>query len=573
MDLGEALETTDIIVLDVETHKTVTFTGKTLMGVAIGVPRGLSVDTYYVLPTDLHQYKHRLAQLEIVAHNILFDAEIMLQNGCPLDGFWWDTMTMAHINNENEYNYGLDYLAKKYCGRGKTSMKELEEAFGGWNKIPSPLMAEYAKNDADITWSLFLHLTAKLAEQGLDKLYKTYAEYLRAAREIQGEGIVVDWDMVAKKREETELELKRIRYKQLRYDPSKSSVLDDRLYNQLKLPVIQRTEKTRKPKTDVAVLQRLRTVAPAHADELSTILRFRNLQKANGNWYAGYEKYRDETGLLHPNFKVHGTKTGRLSCEAPNLQQIPRDYGRVKCFFRDNPAQGEILVELDYSQIELRVAAYYAKLRGDSTMYDIYLKGEDVHTRSTELVGAFDQIDDRKEARQVGKTGNFLWIYGGGAKTMSTQLFRQFGFRSTVEQCEEWTQRFHEAYPGFQACISHAQRLHQRDGYITFWNGRRRRIREKDERGRVTHRKAFNSRVQGGCGQLLMYGLIRIHKAKAAGTIRSRVVNTVHDSIWVYVPKDNYEAEIAELTRLMRLTPEKVFKLPFEVDAKEMVQA
>lgn len=69
-----------------------------------------------------------------------------------------------------------------------------------------------------------------------------------------------------------------------------------------------------------------------------------------------------------------------------------------------------------------------------------------------------------------------------------------------------------------------------------------------------------------------MYGLIRLHKAAAAGTIRSRVVNTVHDSIWAYVPVEHFDEEIAEMTRLLRLTPEKVFKLPFEVDAKVMVQ-
>ena len=70
-----------------------------------------------------------------------------------------------------------------------------------------------------------------------------------------------------------------------------------------------------------------------------------------------------------------------------------------------------------------------------------------------------------------------------------------------------------------------------------------------------------------------MYGLIRLHKAYTAGTIRSRVVNTVHDSIWAYVPVDNFDYEIAEMTRLLRITPEKVFKLPFEIDAKVMVQS
>ena len=123
MGLLEDLETVDLIVLDVETKMVPTFTGKDLFGVAIGIPTGLGVKAYYVKPEDLHLYKARLNQVDIVAHNVLFDSEIMRQNDCPLDGFWWDTMVMAHLANENEQNFGLDALAKRYLGRGKTSMK------------------------------------------------------------------------------------------------------------------------------------------------------------------------------------------------------------------------------------------------------------------------------------------------------------------------------------------------------------------------------------------------------------------------------------------------------------------
>jgi DNA polymerase I-like protein with 3'-5' exonuclease and polymerase domains len=419
-------------------------------------------------------------------------------------------------------------------------------------------------------------MRTKLAEAQLEPVYKTYDKYLKALRWIQAQGIPIDWGMVHDRRLAAEAELERIMYKELGYDPGKQAFVEHRLFNVLGLPVLSRTTKTQKPQVDVAILQRLRAGTekskPGVSAELDWILKYRQLQKANGNWYAGYERYKDSTDLLHPNFKVHGTATGRLSCEAPNLQQIPRDYQRVKAVFRDCPEQDEILYELDYSQIELRVAAYYSKLRGDPTMFNIYKEGEDVHTRTTELVGAFDQIENPKEARQVGKTGNFLWIYGGGAKTMSVQLFRQFGFRSTVEQCAEWTAAFNEAYPGFRECIHHSEKLHRRLGYITMWNGRRRHIRERDPQNRVLHRKAFNSRVQGGSGQLLAYALIRLHQAYEKGTIKSRVCNTVHDSIWVLVPRDRIEEEIAEMIRLMRITPERHFHLPFEVDAKAMVQ-
>lgn len=511
----ERLKDSSLVVLDVETYKTATFTGKTLMGIALGFPKGLDVDTYYVLPDELADFADALQVVDIVAHNVIFDSEIMMQQGIDITtGTLWDTMVMAHLINENEYSYGLDSLAKKYVGDQKSPIGLFEKAFGHWDKIPPEIMGPYAMQDVTITWKLFLYLKTKLTETKLDSVYSHYSEYLKALRYIQAQGIVVDWDMVTAKHDEAIAQLEDIRF-QLRYDPAKSSALNRRLYDVLKLQPVDQTA-TGKPKTDVAALGMLRTRYKEHREELGEILRYRNILKADGNWYEGYLRYRDTTerfGKLHPNFKPHGTATGRLSCEAPNLQQIPRDYERVKRFFRDDPTSGEVLIEADFSQIELRVAAFYANKIGDPTMYDIYLKGEDVHTRSTELVGAFDQISDRGEARQVGKVGNFLWIYGGGAATMSDQLYRLYGFRSTVELCQEWTNRFHEAYPGFQGCIANCERLHKRNGYIGMFNGRRRTIQERDRFNRIAHRKAWNSRVQGGCGQLLMYTLIRLHKA------------------------------------------------------------
>lgn len=571
--LLRALEDSSLIVLDVETKNVETFTGKELFGVGIGIPRGLTTEDYYILPEDLHEYKAALSRpdLGIIAHNIMFDAEIMLQNGVPLYGDWFDTMIMASLVNESELSFGLDSLARRYVKRGKLDMKPLITAFNGWNNIPKPLMEMYCKNDVSITWSLFLYLSTKMAEQDMNKLYQTYMKYLKALRSIQAEGIVVDWDKLAEKRDEAVKRMKKIRFRELKYDPASSTQLNRRLFQILKMRKISTTP-TGRPKTDIDTLYRLRRMYKQHAAEIDTIIEFRQLQKANGNWYEGYERYHDDTGLIHPNFKVHGTKTGRLSCEAPNLQQIPREYSRAKCLFSDNKAASEILVEFDYSQIELRVGAFYAMKQGDDAMFKLYQEGSDVHDRTAVLVGAYDQIADRSEARQVGKTGNFLWIYGGGPKAMSYNLFRQFGFESTIDQCGGWTSRFHEAYPGFQRAIDRCRSLHKRDGYIACFNGRRRRIRERDVRGAINHRKAFNSRVQGGCGQLLMYAIIKLHRAIQLGDVDARIVNTVHDSIWVYIPEHKVESETEKIVAIMREMPERVFQLPFDVDAKPMHQ-
>jgi DNA polymerase I len=570
MELSQALDETDIVVLDVETLNVETFTGKDLIGVALGVPRGLKTENYFVYPEDLHKYKAQLTDKSIIAHNIMFDAEIMHQAGVPLNGLWYDTLTMAHLNNENEFSFGLDALARRYCKLSKIPMKPLVDAFNGWNNIPRELMADYAKNDAAITWSLFLYLTAKLAEQGLTDLYAQYMDYLKALVVVQRGGVLIDWAGVEERRVQTEQRLKQIQFKELRYDPASRSQLDRRLYQTLKVKPVGPPTKTGKPRTDAAALRAMRSMYPNLQDEIRLIFEYRRLQKANGTWYAGYQKFQDSTGLIHPNFKVHGTKTGRLSCESPNMQQIPREHSRVKALFCDNPAEGEVLVELDYSQVELRMASYYMMKVGDNNLYDAYRRGDDVHSRTAELVGAFAAIPNRREARNVGKEGNFLWLYGGGSQKLGIQLRWKYNLSCSERDCAEWTARFHEANPGLRRCIERCAKLHRRDGFITYFNGRRRHIRDRDSRGNTAHKDAWNSRIQGGCSQVLMYGLIRIHKAIEAGRIRARVVNTVHDSIWVYVPEDSVEEECVKMATLMRQVPEKVFKLPFKIDAKRL---
>lgn len=547
------------VVFDFETAKTETFEGKYPLGVAIGIPHGLDIKTWYIYGDDLALVLPALQGKELIAHNIGFDLEILEQAGVKHHGPIWDTMIMAHLANENRMSYELDHLALMLLKERKADMKPLEKIFVGWEKIPPALMGAYAVQDIVLTYKLFTKLYADLQHQKLLDLWPDAEAYIRTLQQVKRVGLDIDWNLLASLREAAAARIDEIQI-ELGFDPAKPSQLVDYLFVELGMTPTGTKEKSGRPHTDDAALRELAERNPAHAERIALIQEFRNRSKALSTWYDGFAKRRGATNRLYPGLKQHGTRTGRLSCAEPNLQQLPRDGGRVKKVFVDRA--GYRLVEFDYSQIELRVASWYAKGFDDPRMFDTYTEGADVHTLTAELVGAFNSLENKKEARQVGKTGNFLWIYGGSARRLQSMMWNQYNIHVTLEQAISWTEAFHTNYPGFRRAIRKTAYIAEKQGSIRMWHGRRRRL-DSDH----AH-NAFNAVVQGGCAAVLMKTMNHIREQD----LPSLMCNTVHDSIWFYVPEDELDSQIAEITRLMRLIPEEKFGLPFEVDYKLWTQ-
>src|SRR5688500_18149586 len=197
VELAGKLPKNGLIVLDVETHKTDQYYNKELMGVAIGVPRGLDIETYYVLPGVFLQLASALQSCEWIGHNLKFELEICRQNGLDFRGRIWDTQILAHLVYENYPSYELDWLGQHLLGKRKMDMKLLEKIFGHWNKIPALPMGEYACVDLEITWSLFLHFVGKLKEDKLEGVWADSMEYVRTLQLMIDSGIRIDRALVS----------------------------------------------------------------------------------------------------------------------------------------------------------------------------------------------------------------------------------------------------------------------------------------------------------------------------------------------------------------------------------------
>lgn len=568
----EALEETKqhgLICIDTETTKVERYGDQIIIGVAWGFPKGSSFRAFYApfrhgkfpgnvnLDPSLLTHFNELKGKDQIYHNAIFDLTVFLKEGVDFttpQTFIWDTMVMSHLCNEHEFSYSLDSLSNLYFKDRKKNLDAVEQEIG-WEQIPTFLMGEYAATDVYLTFKHYLRTVAQLQHEDLISVYKDNEAYLKVLRKIIDRGIAIDLDLAKQLQEEGRRTLSALR-DELGLDPAKAGQIIERMHTEFKVPVLYKT-KGGKPATDSTSLVRYSEQYPHVKDFCSKVVLYRTTSKAVSTWYQGFQDKSDAHGLLHPGLQQTGTVTGRLSCREPNLQQVPRQGG-TRRLFKDKG--GKILVEFDYSQIELRLGSWYLMKKGDSTLYDAYSQGIDVHVTTAERLGLTRTLG-AKPGRQLGKTCNFLLLYGGGPKRLKETIYKDSKGESdySLQQCVQWVKDFRLAYPGVEILTKSTESKWKEVKTLRLWNGRKRHL----DRFEDTH-KAFNSVVQGGCGQVLMYALIELDRQMP----ELEIVNTVHDSVWIYIEEDQLE-EIAErVVKIMRSIPETRFNMPFEVEWK-----
>ena len=277
------------------------------------------------------------------------------------------------------------------------------------------------------------------------------------------------------------------------------------LYEELKLPVIETTE-SGSPSTSEATLMQLRDKHPI----VELILKYRGVNIHISHFIDGWIN-RMWGRRLFPNFKLHGTVTGRTSCTDPNLQQVPRDP-----IIRNlvGAPEGWSVVEIDYSQAELRIAAI---MSGDETMKRIYQTGGDIHTHTYEMITGEKVSDDKyikKEQRKKAKAVNFGFVYGMGWRKFKIYARDNYGVDLTDKEAEQWRERFFQAYHSLPKWHSKQRRIVQSMGQVRSPIGRLRRLpdiysTDKSKKAEA-ERQSINSPVQGFGSDLTILGMSEI---------------------------------------------------------------
>ncbi len=575
MDAMEETDRQSLIVVDLETTKSLHYGGQKMIGVSWGYPQGSRFRAFYApfrhgwlddvnprnLDEDLIAEFYRWKGKDQVYHGGgTADLPWLLSEGIDFTGpetFIWDTMIMSHMVNEHEFSYALDDLSNRYYRERKKSLKEVE-ASCGWDNIHPLLMGEYACLDVFLTFRHFNRCRSTIDSEEMLPNYRDSERYMKALLRIIMRGMPIDLALCDELQEEGRRQLVALR-DELRLDPAKAGQVIAHLHGKLGIPVLYKTKKGGKPATDSTSLTKYHQRYPEARDFCDKVTQYRTVSKQVSTWFQGFKDKADDQGFLHPGIRQYGTVTTRLSQREPNLQQIPRNIKKVRRLFIDT--EDYVLVEFDFSQVELRLASWYLKFHDDDAFYEAYRNQQDVHVLTSERLGLHRTMGP-KEGRQIAKQINFLLLYGGGPKVFRDTIFRETKgeVNFDLQQCAAWHKDYHKAYPGVAKINQECADLWEKTGYVKFFNGRRRHkgLRDKGY-------EAFNSIIQGGCGQILMESICYID-LKMPDLL---VVNTVHDSIWARIRRDELEDRKVEVCRLMSHFPENRFQMPFDVEAKE----
>ena len=495
-------------------------------------------------------------ETEKIGHNLKFDLAVLYWKGIRVGGRMFDTM-LAHTLVEPDQKHQMDQISEAYLGYTPVSIESLIGAKADKSGQLSMLdiveekseeIAEYAAEDADVTWQLAEILRGKLKVAGQEKVfYDIECPLTPVLVAVEAEGVKVDTKVLGEigNKLEKQIEI-------LREDISKAAgrefnlnspkQLGEVLFDELKSLEKPKKTKTGQYKTDEKVLSAL----AADHQIVSDILEYREASKLKNTYvdtlplaiYPG-------TGRVHTTFLQMMTATGRLASNHPNLQNIPirTEQGRaIRGAFVARDKE-HLLLSADYSQIELRVMA---SLSGDPAMSEAFREGLDIHTATAARVYGVDLDDVDTEMRRTAKMVNFGIIYGISAFGLSQRLGIARGEASEI--IEEYLKQ----YAGVKEFMDKTIESAKETGYVETVSGRRRYLPGINDRNAMvrsaTERTAINTPIQGTAADMIKLAMVGVANALKEKGLKSRMVLQVHDEL-VFDLSCDEESQMREMVQ------------------------
>ncbi len=487
---------------------------------------------------------------EKIGHNLKYDLSVLLHHGIEVSGPFFDTM-LADTLVAPERRHSMDYLSEILLGYAPVKLSDIASpqapapqsddlfAFAEKTKssknldiaaIPLETLAEYAAEDADVTFQLAEKLCLLLAEAGQENIH-THIEspLLPVLVRMEMEGIAVDPQALADigvelQRQIDELAQSIHRHADRSFNIASPKQLGEILFDHLGLADKAKKTKTGQYKTDEQTLSSLEGKHPIITD----ILSWREASKLKSTYLDALPNHIvPETGRIHTHFHQLVAATGRLASSDPNLQNIPvrSEAGRKirKAFV---PREGATLLSCDYSQIELRVMAAIAN---DATMIEAFRNHTDIHTITASKVFAVEPDDVTSEMRRTAKMVNFGIIYGISAFGLSQRLAIP-----RTEAAAIIAAYFRE-YPAIKEFMDRTIHEAREAGYVETLSGRRRYFPDLNSgnqniRGNA-ERSAINTPIQGTAADMIKLAMIRIDTQLRGEQRKTKMLLQVHDEL------------------------------------------
>ncbi|MBO6232100.1 MAG: DNA polymerase I [Ruminiclostridium sp.] len=467
-----------------------------------------------------------------------FDLKAMLTAlDCEINNVVFDSTLSAYLLNVAASEYTLDRLCAEY-------------------KVP------LENSGAETVWRLNCALHAKLAAEGMEKLLEEIEIPLAYVLvSMEKEGIAIDREALVQfgKRlsdEADDLAQQIFVCAGEPFNIGSPKQLGNILFEKLGLPHGKKTKTGYS--TNAEVLEELRGKDPI----IDLILRWRAVTKLDSTYAQGLLKEIADDGRIHTTFKQTETRTGRISSAEPNIQNIPvrTELGReFRRFF--TARDGYVLVDADYSQIELRILAH---LSDDKMMTEAFRSGEDIHTVTASQV--FDQPVEwvTPEMRRSAKAVNFGIVYGIGAFSLSKDI------NVSVAQADAYIKSYLAKYSGVDAYMKRTVEDGKKNGYVSTMWGRRRYIPELSASNKnvqaLGKRMAMNTPVQGTAADIIKLAMIKVYKRLAEEKLDAKLILQVHDELIAEAREDCADRVAEIISEEMEHAAE--LRVPLTVDAK-----
>ena len=486
------------------------------------------------------------ADLPKAGHNIKDLQRELLGFGVEPEGWVFDSALAAYLADATAGNYDLYWLCAKYCGfkpwrAGENGAQEQLSLLDAPDVSKAEENAELASAAAGIA-CLEEALRPRLAELNMTELYETAELPLCAvlarmehrgvrvdSKALAGFGSMLDQELAA-------LETRIYELAGGSFNINSPKQLGTVLFERLHLPHGKKTKTGWSTNADV--LDKLKWENPIVAD----VLQYRQYAKFKSTYCDGLAREIASDGRIHTNFQMTVTATGRLSSTEPNLQNIPTRTQLGSEFRRMFiPDSGCVLVDADYSQIELRLLAHIAD---DETMRAAFNSGEDIHTVTASQVFGVPAERVTKQMRANAKAVNFGIVYGISAFSLSQDI------GVSVADAKAYIESYLMRFSGVRRYMTDVVEQAKARGYVETVMHRRRNLPELTAANFATRsfgeRVALNMPIQGTAADIMKLAMVRVDRRLRAEGLRGRLVLQVHDELLVECPEEEAQ-RVAEL--------------------------
>ncbi|MDO6588844.1 DNA polymerase I [Loktanella sp. D2R18] len=476
-----------------------------------------------------------------IGQNMKYDAKIFARQGiaiAPID----DTMLMSYATNAGVHNHGMDVLSDRYLGHTPIPIKPLlgtGKSAITFDRVPVADAVKYAAEDADITLRLWQQFKPQLHAKQVTTVYETLERPLvPVLAQMEMHGVQVDRDTLSRMSNAFAQKMAGLEddiYEMVghKFNVGSPKQLGEIMFDEMGLEMpdgkAPSKGKTGAYSTGATVLEDLATIH----DLPRRILDWRQLSKLKSTYTDALQEHiNPDTGRVHTSYLITGANTGRLASKEPNLQNIPvrsEDGRRIREAFVAAP--GNVLVSLDYSQIELRILAHVA---GIDALKQAFRDGIDIHAMTASEMFDVPLDEMTPDIRRQAKAINFGVIYGISGFGLARNL------RIPRGEAQGFIDRYFERFPGIRTYMDDTVAFAKEHNYVQTLFGRKINTPEINAKGPhagFAKRAAINAPIQGTAADVIRRAMIRMPDAIA--DLPAKMLLQVHDELIFEVAEDS----------------------------------